>query len=77
MAKCSRLGGVDYDAPIPSCVVHDCIEVAESVPDLAGRKASCGLGCGHERPSSLDLAFFEYRPAKATDSYYCGCRGWD
>jgi hypothetical protein len=32
--------GVKHD-PIPCCIVHDCIEVAESLPDLTGRTARC------------------------------------
>jgi hypothetical protein len=39
-ALCNRKDGIDYDPPIPSCVVHDCIEQVES-PNLAGRKARC------------------------------------
>ena len=33
--------------------------------------------CGHEKKSSFDLPFFEYRKDKKTDEYYCGCKGWD
>ena len=42
----------------PSCPVHDTTEVAQEQPNLTGREAVCG--CGTRRPSSLDLAFFEY-----------------
>jgi len=77
MGSCSRLNGVEYNPPIPSCITHDCIEVAPAAPDLTGRVATCGLNCKSQRPSSLDLAFFEYRPNREMDSYYCGCRGWD
>ena len=94
---------------VPSCIVHDCIEQV-SPPDLTGRMASCN--CGNKQPSSMSLAFFEYRgpgspdsttmckcgyfesahknyPERLrckqfvprgpweTDSYYCGCRGWN
>lgn len=45
-------------------------------PNLEGRVAVCGY-CARSRPSAMTLAFFEHRPALATDSYYCGCRGWD
>ena len=41
MATCSSKGGVTFSPPIPSCVVCDCIEIAESSPDLAGRMARC------------------------------------
>lgn len=104
--------GIKLDPPVPSCVTHDCTEVAPEQPDLTGRDARCGYGCGAERPSSPDLPFFEYhgpgsreatvicecghnitahtregsmckctsfkrRGPRETDSYYCGCRGWD
>lgn len=45
-------------------------------PDLAGRMARC-YWCEAERPSSQSLAFFKYRPDQETDSFYCGCKGWD
>lgn len=75
----------------PSCIVHECCEVAET-PDLSGRMARCiyygkdvyksecddcrGL-CGCEKKSSINLAFFEYHPEEKYDRYYCGCHGWD
>lgn len=66
----------------PVCVVHaliipEAMLEATEQPDLTGRKASCGLNCKKIVDSSFDLAFFEYRPDKETDLYYCGCRGWD
>jgi hypothetical protein len=33
--------------------------------------------CACERPSSMDLAFFEHNPAKEYDSFYCGCASWN
>ena len=33
--------------------------------------------CQCERPSSSNLAFFEYTPDKPFDNFYCGCHGWD
>lgn len=85
-------------------------ETPIEVPSFEGRMAECV--CGNRAPSSLELAFFEFRgegsPAASrctcgygrqaharervarscptgyeprgaleTDSYYCGCRGWD
>jgi len=46
------------------------------------RKNECdvcrtGSPCQCERPSSLDLAFFEYKPEAEYDEFYCGCHGWD
>lgn len=29
-----------------------------------------------EAPSSFDLPFFEHRPDREYDDYYCGCWGW-
>jgi hypothetical protein len=28
-------------------------------------------------PSSVNLPFFEHRPDKPNDIYFCGCMGWD
>jgi hypothetical protein len=50
-------------------------QVAEKALDLSNRLARCS--CGRTRPSSLGLAFFEYKPELSNDVYYCGCRGWD
>ena len=38
---CSWHAGKEYDPPIPSCIIHDCIEIAEKQPDLTGRTARC------------------------------------
>lgn len=80
-------GGVKHD-PIPSCLTHDCIEVADARPDLTGRMAKCFYS--HERsgradrhqnpgkspvPSSYDLVFFEYQGVgsrEATNICVCG-----
>lgn len=45
--------------------------------DLTGRFAHCAYGKHSRVPSSVDLAFFEYRPDEPEDIYYCGCYGWD
>lgn len=59
--------GIDQRASIP----------AEKPPDLTGRKAVCS-SCDKRANSHFNLAFFSYKGSKsATDSYYCGCRGWD
>lgn len=76
---CSSKGGVKFDPPIPSCVIHSCLEPADDAPDLAGRVAQCAYTPnGHApRPSSLDLAFFEYRgpgSPDASDLCVCGYR---
>lgn len=59
---------------VPSCVVHDCIEQV-AAPILNGRLAKCG--CGNTRPSSLELAFFEFQgegSPEATEKCKCGAR---
>ena len=43
---------------------------------LEGRKARCAW-CNKKVDSRWDLAFFEYKPDKEYDEYYCGCGGWD
>lgn len=43
---------------------------------LEGRKAKCAW-CNKKTDSRWDLAFFEYKPDKEYDEYYCGCGGWD
>ncbi len=58
-ADADRVAGVDYDPPIPCCVICSCYEQVTG-PDLTGRVAVCPY-CRTERPSSPDLAFFEYR----------------
>lgn len=65
-----------HDAVV-GCLVHDCYDVAEQAPDLAGRIARCSYGAHADRPSSASLAFFEHRPGHPFDRYYCGCFGWD
>lgn len=60
----------------PACGVHFESRRAETVPDLSGRTAVCSYG-HRPVPSALTLAFFEHRPHRDTDRYYCGCYGWD
>lgn len=36
-----------------------------------------GNACRCERPSSIDLPFFEWKPDEEFDLFYCGCHGWD
>lgn len=37
---CHTRNGITYDPPIPCCITHDCIEIADT-PDLSGRTAKC------------------------------------
>lgn len=63
-------------------------EAKEDTNSLEGRRAECsyragrdGKPCTTERASTESkegrLAFFKHRPEQATDSFYCGCWGWD
>jgi hypothetical protein len=57
---------------VPSCITHNCTEQVEA-PSLAGRIARCD--CGNTQPSSLKLAFFEFKgdgSREATEKCKCG-----
>ncbi len=79
LMKCGHAANARDEKGNPCCVI--CFgmpgwnEVDSNPPNLEGRLARCG--CGRTVPSNLNLPFFEHRPDKATDSYYCGCKGWD
>ena len=45
-------------------------------PNTTGRQAKC-IYCGRTCKSSYELAFFQHKPQKQFDEYYCGCEGWD
>lgn len=80
MMKCGHAANaVNGDKPV--CVIcfmtegDKATQIADA-PDLTGRKAFCSYG-GAETQSSTELPFFEHRPDKDSDRYYCGCHGWD
>lgn len=87
MMKCGHAANAtDRKTGKPVCVI--CVgispgatEIDDSPPDLLERRARCsyyGFGrCESEGPSSPELAFFEHKPEKDHDSFYCGCRGWN
>mgnify|MGYP001624990801 CR=1 len=67
----------------PICVIcapYAGVKVVEELDTenagLDGRKARCPY-CGRITDSKWTLPFFEYRPDKECDEYYCGCGGWD
>lgn len=84
LMKCGHAAAATRTLPdgssIPCCPIHagtpEGETPAEAPPDLTGRTAKCGE-CRNTAPSGLHLAFFEHRPGEATDSYYCGCHGWE
>lgn len=63
----------------PCCAIcvpkREAFEIVEGF-DLKNRIAKCCY-CSKKRTSDLDLPFFEYKPNKEFDEYYCGCYGWD
>lgn len=85
MMKCGHAAnGVNSHTGEPVCVLcvglHSGADVVDNSPfGVEGRTMSCTyLPTGHaDRPSDPNSAFFNYRPEKRTDLYYCGCKGWD
>ena len=80
MMKCGHAANATHNGK-PVCAIcfgftPDAQIVADTAPDLTGRKARCGY-CGKLTDSKISLPFFEYRPNCKYDSYYCGCWGWD
>ena len=80
MMKCGHTANsykiVKGDKKIPGCVICNCFEVADSKPNLEGRKARCPY-CNRETMSDWSLPFFQYKESEEYDEYYDGCFGWD
>lgn len=84
LMKCGHIANAIDSKGNPICAIcagvnpgfdktdHEC----NGSEGLKGRKAVCQY-CGAEVDSNWDLPFFKYRPDRDTDSYYCGCMGWD
>lgn len=67
--------GCVFCFPSPKSMIVE--RVIENMTDgLEGRKAKCAW-CNKKTDSRWDLPFFEYKPDKEYDEYYCGCGGWD
>jgi len=84
MMKCGHAANSRDQYGNPTCVicvgiVAGAVVVAEDQPNLEGRMMICHYKpSGHaDCPSDTSGAFFEYRPNEATDTFYCGCKGWD
>lgn len=75
LMKCGHTANAESNGK-PCCVICDCFEIADTKPNLEGRKARCTY-CNKMTDSSYNLPFFEYQANKTYDEYYCGCRGWD
>lgn len=79
LMKCGHVANGWAKNRNPACAICGCIDVVKECKDnegLEGRKAKCGE-CGSMVSSSWNLPFFEYKPDKEYDTYYCGCWGWD
>lgn len=77
---CGHVANAEHNGK-PVCVIcfgihPGATEIVDEAPSLEGRTAYCTY-CDKEVPSDYSLPFFEYRPNKEYDKYYCGCRGWD
>lgn len=75
LMACGHAANATFDGE-PACAICRKTEAAQVQMDLEGRSAWCVL-CGENTQSSTNLPFFEYRPNLDTDTYYCGCWGWD
>lgn len=76
LMACGHIANGENEKGEPCCVICHCHETKQEKPDLKGRVAKCSH-CGSLTDSKTSLPFFEYRPNLQTDSYYCGCYGWD
>ncbi len=84
LMACGHTANAHDEQGNPVCVIctgiHPGADQVAEKPDLTGRMAEC-LGCRHTPPtqtqSSWNLPFFRYQPGQQTDSYDCGCYGWD
>lgn len=74
--KCGHIAYSFDNNGRPYCIMCDCYDIADNIPDLTERKAVCS-DCGKIVDSNFNLPFFEYRKNRDTDSFYCGCMGWD
>lgn len=71
LARCNRYGS--RTRRTGRAATHcECRECAKAID----REINLGV-CQCERPSSPDLAFFQARPDREFDEFYCGCFGWD
>lgn len=76
--KCDHASNSTSDGK-PWCIICNCGIVEKEMREnegLENRFAKCSY-CGSKTPSNWFLPFFEYRRDRETDSYYCGCGGWD
>lgn len=80
LMKCGHTANAVTAEGKPCCVIYapseDSYTILLERPELTGRLAKCS-DCGAVTDSKWRLPFFEYKPDKEYDEYYCGCYGWD
>ena len=80
LMQCGHIGYAQTKDGKPYCLICDCSKVAKDQSKISkvivGRKAKC-MYCDKFENSSYNLPFFQPRPDKDYDLYYCGCGGWD
>ena len=78
--SCGHTANAHGEGGKPVCAIcfgfNPKAEQIADVPDVAGRTMRCA-SCGTSHPSNLKAAFFGYQPSLESDSYYCGCQGWN
>lgn len=83
LMKCGHIAQAKTNLGEPCCVL--CVndknafvieKEVDSKEEIEGRRAKCSY-CGHLTKSSYNLPFFEHRPEREFDSFYCGCGGGD
>lgn len=76
LMKCGHITTTVDKNGKPYCLICDCREVANKLPDLTGRKAKC-VHCKKIVDSDYRLPFFHNNDNGEFDEFYCGCGGWD
>ena len=84
LMKCGHIANAVDSAGNPICAIctrikPEAYQVDREVSGtegLEGRKAKCDY-CNMTQDSNWGLPFFRYQSDCKTDSFYCGCRGWD
>ena len=74
--------GVSLAKMKPVCIVHlgfnkAAEEPVKEMPNLSGRKSKCRYCSKMDVDSSFKLPYFNHRTDQDTDTFYCGCAGWN
>lgn len=80
LMKCGHVSNAITGEGNPACAICGCQNIDREVSNtegLEGRFAVCDECRKTKVPSRWGLPFFEYRPDRDTDKFYCGCWGWD